>query len=155
MALQYFEINQNLLQLTPCSVYNSQSTYVSLLCNQHIQGTVFLENPIFLSSTLYVPCSCIKRKFRFMEFNQQMHVCKICLTLSAHHQRVSVSITTVIKVTYKNIMNPDFLSKCMVTKNTWNFLYSHWISDYLLITSNFLNWTLSDFSSRQADHLCI
>jgi len=44
--------------------------------------------------------------------NQRMHVCKIYLSHSIHRQHVSVAIRTIIKVTYKNIMNPYFLAKC-------------------------------------------
>ena len=43
-------------------------------------------------------------------------MCKICLSRNIHSQHVSFAIRTIIKVTYKNIMNPYFLTKCVSYK---------------------------------------
>jgi hypothetical protein len=42
-----------------------------------------------------------------------MHVCKIVLSHSFHYQRVSVTVVTIIRVTYMNIRNLNRLSKCI------------------------------------------
>ena len=54
----------------------------------------------------------------------------MCLSHTVHHQHVSITIVIVIRLIYRNIRNPNSLSKCIteplqVTKNALNFLYSH------------------------------
>ena len=36
-----------------------------------------------------------------------MRVCKMCLSHPLRHQHVSVAVATIIRVNYKNIMNPN------------------------------------------------
>jgi hypothetical protein len=54
---------------------------------------------------------------------------------------VPIAVETIISVTNKNTTNPNSLSICIsdphnVSKNVSNFLYSHWISAYLLLKPN-------------------
>ena len=42
---------------------------------------------------------------------KQMHMCIMCLSHIIYHQHVSISVATIFKVTYKNIGNPNNLSK--------------------------------------------
>jgi len=46
----------------------------------------------------------------------------MCVSHTVHHQHVSIAVATIVKVTYKNVRNPNSLSKCVsepldVTKN--------------------------------------
>ena len=73
---------------------------------------------------------------------------KMCLSRTIHYQHVSIAVATIIRVTYKNIRNPNDLSKCTsdplhVTKNVLNFLYFHWISAYLLLKSDTIQFFLN------------
>ena len=59
-----------------------------------------------------------------------MQVCSMCLSHTVHYQHVSITIIIVVRLIYRNIRNPNSLSKCItepleVTKNALNFLYSH------------------------------
>ena len=59
-----------------------------------------------------------------------MHVCSMCLSHTVHHQHISVTFVIVVRLIYRNVRNPNSLSKCIpepqeVTKNALNFLYGH------------------------------
>jgi len=41
-----------------------------------------------------------------------MHKCIVRLSHTIHHQHVAVTFMTIFRVTYKNIRNPNDLSKC-------------------------------------------
>jgi len=58
-----------------------------------------------------------------------------------YHQHVSLAVETIISVTYKNIWNPNNVSKYVsapldVTRNVTKLLHNHWISVYLLLKGN-------------------
>ena len=62
-----------------------------------------------------------------------MHICRMCLLHTAHHQHVSVAVVPIIRVTYRNVRNANILSKPIsklldVATNVLNFLHSHCIS---------------------------
>ena len=62
-------------------------------------------------------------------------MCEKCLSHIIHHKYVSIIVATNIRVTYKNIRNPNKVSKCVseqldVTKMVSDFLYS---TEYQLI----------------------
>jgi len=42
-----------------------------------------------------------------------MHLYEMCLSHAIYYQHVSTAVATIIKVTYKNIMSPNNLSKCL------------------------------------------
>jgi hypothetical protein len=77
-----------------------------------------------------------------------IHVCKnLFLLRTVHHQNVSIAVALIIRVTCKNIKNPNSLAKCVneqfdVTMNVSNFLYSHCIAAYLLIKSHNIQFLL-------------
>jgi len=63
---------------------------------------------------------------------------KCVLSHIIHHQHVSIAVSTNIRVTYKNIRNPNSPSKCTSepfdsTKNVSNCLYSQRISAYYIL----------------------
>jgi len=67
-----------------------------------------------------------------------MQVCRMCLSHNIRHQNASIAVMMIISVKYKNITNPNSLPK-RITNHLWlwrmhkTFLYSHWISVYLLL----------------------
>ena len=44
-----------------------------------------------------------------------MQVCRICLSHNIHQKHASFSVVIIISVKYKNISNPNNLSKCTMT----------------------------------------
>jgi hypothetical protein len=75
---------------------------------------------------------------QFKQYDQRIHVCRTCLSHTVHHYHVSVAFMTIFRVIYNKIKNQNSLSKCKsephdITKNVFTFLYSHWISAYLLL----------------------
>jgi len=69
-----------------------------------------------------------------------MQLSEMCLSHTIHYQHFSIAVATIIRVTYKNIRNPNSLSKCIsdpvhVTKIVLSFVYIQWISAYLLLKS--------------------
>jgi hypothetical protein len=70
-----------------------------------------------------------------------MHVRSMCLSHTIHHQHISVTFVIIVRLIYRNIRNPNSLTKCItepleVTKNALTFLYSNWISPYLPLESD-------------------
>jgi hypothetical protein len=68
-----------------------------------------------------------------------MHICIVCLSLTIYHH-VSIAVSTTIRVTYKNIKNPNnvkihkLTTRCI--RKYPEILHSHWILAYLLLKSN-------------------
>jgi len=59
-----------------------------------------------------------------------MHARRMCLSHTVHHQHVSVAVTAISWLTYKNTTNPNSLSTqthelLNVTENVLHFLYGH------------------------------
>jgi len=79
-----------------------------------------------------------------------------------YHQHVSIAVATTISVTYKNIRNPNNISKCVsapfgVTRNVLKLLHNQWISILIIKPTrctNFSNLFLGKKSTCFGQFLC-